>query len=171
MFIFAAILLSLSPLEQAVVAIRELPECRPLLDKVEREGGFRVIENQAAPFDAQWNPNRRTIEVNSRNHSSPGRIIVSVLFELHNAANDERIKHLQDLARERRISKKHFVRKIEQREWRNWEATCTILAIGREKRIFPKEALANSFRTFDNYYRVQENSGHTDYHAYHYDLL
>lgn len=171
MFIFAAILLTLSPLDQAVAAIRELPECRPLLAKVEQEGGFRVIENPTAPFDAQWNPNRRTIEVNSRNHSSFGPIIVSILFELHNAVNNDRLKHLQDLARERSLPKDRFVRKIELREWKNWESTCHLISIGREKRIFPKDAQAKSFRTFFNYLTIQEQGGHIQYHAHHYDLL
>ena len=171
MLIIATFLLFLSPLDQAHQAVRQLPECRPILDQIEREGGYQVIENRSAPFTAQWNPNRRTIEVNSQSHENVGRIIVSILFEMHNALGNSRLTHLQDLARSRRLPKKLFVRKMEQKEWKNWESTCALLAIGREKGIFPQTATAKSFRSFANYLDIQERSGHTEYHAYHYNLL
>ncbi len=171
MFIIAALLLTLSPLDDALQTIRQVPECRALLKQVEKDGGFNIKAVPRTPFEAQWNPDARTIEVNLEKHTSQGHIITSVLFELHNALSDKRLQHLYSLASSRSISKELFVRKMEQMEWKNWESASVILEAGRRKGLFPKEAVLPSFKTFLNYFTIQQQTGHSQYHAQSYDLL
>lgn len=172
MFILLSLLMFLSPpVEQAISIIKQMPECKPLLAKIAEEGGFRVVENKTAPFGAQWNPNTRVIEINSLNHATVGDVIVSLLFELHNAGTDARLRYLQDCAHARSISRQRFVRKMEQREWKNWEATCALVQIGKQRGLFPAQTMAVSFGTFDRYLDMQNAGGHTQFHADIYNFL
>jgi len=171
MLVLVALLLTLSPLEEAFVTIQKVPECQPLLRQVEKEGRIRVVEAVNTPFEAQWSPSTRTIEVDLSKHTGMGHLITSIVFELHNALSNSRLKYLYSQASSREIPKEAFVRKIEQMEWKNWEAASLLLAKGRERGVFPQDAHLPTFKTFGNYLMLQKQMGHSQYHAQSYDLL
>jgi len=171
MQLIAALILALSPLQEAEVALRSMPECRPIIEQVSRQGGFSLVSKSYTPFEAQWNSDTRAVEIDLNKHRNFGHIITSVLFELHNALTDRELQRLYELARNKTISKDMYVRMIEEIEWKNWQATCKLLELGRERGIFPKEAFLPAFSSFSEYLRLQNEAGHSQYHSESYDLF
>ena len=171
MFILVALLLTLSPLEEAFFTIKKVPECHTLLMQIENEGRISVVEAFNTPFEAQWSPDTRTVEVDVSKHTGMGHLITSIVFELHNALSNNRLEYLYTQASSKKIPREAFVRKIEQMEWKNWEAASLLLAKGRERGIFPQDAHLPTFKTFGNYLLIQKQMGHSQYHAQSYDLL
>lgn len=167
--------LSSSPpeLNKAVSSIEKLSDVRPLLEKVARQGKIKIeIEHMPTEtFEAFWDGNRRVITINSPDKRTPGSVICSILFELHNASTDQVLSTLVSKASSGIISKDEYVESVERMEHSNAVNTCALLDKGIQQGIFPVEASWYVYPNFDDHYKVQQLAGHSEWLANSYNVL
>lgn len=158
--------------KKAIEALQKLGPSRKLIAEVQASGPIYVqFESIPEDYEALWDGNARMIKVNAVHNKSLGRTIGSILFELHNASTNYRLKHLVDLALAGQIAKEDFVVNMERMEHQNAIQTSLILSQGIRNGIFPKEASWPVFHDFDDHYRVQQLHGHSRWIANHYDRV
>jgi hypothetical protein len=167
-------LLSIHPfINEALTKIRQCEEIKPLLERVNQEGGFTIqpLEEQR-PFLAYWDGDQRKILISLPHHASINTVISSIVFELHNAYTDRRLIQLANLAREGQISREVYIRKVERMEFKNWNHAYIILERGVQSGIFPPgSTLPNYFDDFKEYLVIQKNAGHSAYIGEMFDFL
>ncbi|MCB1148635.1 MAG: hypothetical protein KDK48_00580 [Chlamydiia bacterium] len=162
-------------------AVNAPTEVQPLLEKIaEVEEGALLLKKHAdiqvrfipkQQFDAYWVAGARTICLSETNRSRPERLLRSLIFELHNAESTAKLQALHSLARARRISRNEYIKQCEKIEFLNSLATMDILEKGIRSGRFPHASRWLMPRTFDDYFRVQLQSGHASYHGSNYDRL
>jgi hypothetical protein len=148
-----------------------LPEFHTLIESVQKEGRVRVTYEfiYDGDFDGFWDSSSRTIIVNANRFKSEGKALVTILFELHNAKSNQHFKHLVELAQKGQITKEAYVLAVEKMEYENCLMTCALLEKGRALGIFPKDATWNIAKTFEEHYRIQLRTGHSEWIAKAYD--
>lgn len=160
------------PQLRAVVAkMLELPEARELLTQVTRDGPIGIVmQNDATgEFDALWDGDARLIKVNSYKHPNEGSWICSILFELHNASTNKYMLSLYQSAESNHVSKELWVEQMERMEHTNALKTCRLLEKGITLGIYPAEATWTIFNKFEDYYKLQQITGHSQWFATIYD--
>lgn len=155
----------------AVEKLYQLPEFHSLVKSVQKEGNIRVTFESVydGDFDGFWDSHSRTIIVNANRFRSEGKALVTILFELHNAKSNAHFKHLIELAQKGELTKDEYVLAVEKMEYENCQMTCALLEKGRALGIFPKDAVWNIAKTFEEHYRIQLKTGHSQWIARAYD--
>lgn len=158
-------------LRSVVAKLLELPEARALLAQVSQEGSVGIVmqNDPNGQFDALWDGDSRLIKVNSHQHPNEGSWICSILFELHNAKTNKHMLDLFHSAEKNQVSKEVWVEQMERMEHANALNACRLLEKGIAQGIYPPEARWTIFYTFDDYYKLQQISGHSQWLANYYD--
>lgn len=155
-------------------SILKLSEGRELIAAVQREGSIRIAVNRiqsTQQFGAFWDMDRRTIFVNRIRGRTEGELIASILFELHNAAADAELNLLDRKAREGRITRRAYIEAVERVEYRNSHQASQMSVQGIKKGAFPETAYLPVYPSFEAYFRVQQQAGHSAWIGRTYDLL
>lgn len=160
-----------SQLQPIVNQLLKLPEARQLLAQVSQEGpvGIAIDNHASGEFDALWDGIQRVIRLNSNRHPTQGSWICSILFELHNASTNQHMGSLFEAAEANRMTKEQWVQAMERMEHRNARNTCDLLEKGIAQGIYPAEARWDIFYSFDDHYKLQQLSGHSQWLARNYD--
>jgi hypothetical protein len=152
----------------------QLEETKQLLDRVEACGMITIKSAHLGSnfSNAAWFPDERTICVNFSNKRSPGSVMRSLVFELHNALNQNYFDHLDQLAMQGRISKEKYIESVEQMEYTHAQKSRDILEKGVKKGLFPYDAPDRYVApSFAEHYRVQREAGHSKLIGNLYDSL
>lgn len=158
-------------LQEAFSLLQQMPEVNALIDKIEKDGPFSIEMNRgmSKKFEGYWSPDYRTVCV-TPNHSLAGNI-TTILFEMHNAANQSTLDYYDNLAYNREISRKDYIRAIEHWEYENALATAKILNKGIEMGLFPRECYWPVHDNFEEHFELQKSAGHSAYVGKMYDSL
>lgn len=150
-----------------------LDESRQIISKVEAEAPIRVYLTNLGKkgSNAMWDPNRRSILLNSAKKRTAGINVRSILFELHNALSNKKFNYYNRLARAGKISKAAYVETIERIEYQNALQTVALLNKGIQLNIFPKDAVWNIAPNFEEHFQIQKKAGHSQFITYNYDNL
>lgn len=159
--------------QSALNKIQQLQEVRSLISEAEKAGPItvRVETLPNAKFEAFWDSKNRIVRINEPFNKKEGVFIGSLLFELHNAAADQQLKHYFTLAKQGGIGKEKYVEGIEKIEHKNAVDTSTILEKGIRIGLFPQDARWPIYRDFEDHYKVQQIHGHSAWIGDNYDEL
>lgn len=160
--------------QECIDKIQELPEAREMMEAIQKDGPVRIaVSNHplSQQFGAYWDVDQRVICVCPAFHSSVGKMIGSILFEMHNALHDSQINHYYDLASEGKIDRESYIRSIEHLEYLNSKSTAALAEKGIEQGIFPPEARRNTYDNFEEHYYYQQYGGHSAWIGRSYDSL
>jgi len=162
-----------SYINDALKTLHKLPEVKALFQRVEKEGVIHVTQNHSitAQFGAFWEGYSRNILVNIGPKSTPGTILCSILFELHNAATDRDFAKLAFQASSGKLTKQEYVEKVERLEHSNAIKTVRLLEKGIREGYFPKTARWPIFENFEDHFRLQKQTGHSQWIANRYDEI
>ena len=160
-------------LGEAIQFIKAAPESAALYNHVERQGAVQFLyhEMEDCPFNALWDSEERLIIVNASKVKTIGKLVSSILFELHNAKSDHTLKQLAQQAENGAIDKETYVHSIEEIEYKNIVNAARIIRIAIGHGLFPSDSWIHTFYTFDNHYKLQQIFGHSQWLADQYDLL
>jgi hypothetical protein len=142
----------------------QLEETQRLLNQVEKEGSIKIkaVKLGSQAQNACWFPDERTICVNISKRRSFASLICSLVFELHNALNQKKFDQFDLLAMQGKITKAKYIESVEHQEYLNALQTMQILKKGVERQIFPPDISSWAVApTFQEHYRVQRESGHS----------
>lgn len=105
-----------------------LPETQALFQQVQKEGKISIQEIPLGKLasNAQWDGYERAIYLNTSKTLTVGEKICSLVFELHNALNNNIFFYYNSLASQGLISKKEYVEMIEWIEYQNALKTCIL---------------------------------------------
>lgn len=160
-------------LNQPVQILLRCPPVRELLAKIEKEGpiglSFSPLGENAA--NAMWRDDIRQIIINSSKRRGIPQFIRSILFEMHNAASRSHLYQVDLKARKAEITKEDYVRAIEKLEHQNALQTKELINWGIKEGYFPPESAWNILTDFEDHYKVQQLSGHSQFIATVYDSL
>jgi|LakMenEpi03Aug12_release.lakeMendotaPanAssembly.Ray.scaffolds.fasta_scaffold52316_2 hypothetical protein len=173
-FVFGSAIPCAPQLQKSLKAIEQLPEGKALLESVQKLGPIRIETsryNLAQQFGAFWDPDERVIYVNFPNQKDDGKIIGSIIFELHNALANAKINHLDNLASQRKITKAKYVEAMEYLEYENSIKASKIAEKGIQMGLFPKGAHLPTYKDFNEHFHYQKVGGHSAWFARTYDEL
>ena len=151
--------------------ILEISEARALIKKIQEQGPIRIKVNNdevSRQFGAYWSSSERTICIYLPNNSE-GDVIVSILFELHNAEASDKFAYNDKLACSGKIHRKDYIREVEYIEYKNTLETSKISKMGIDLGIFPKDAFLPTYNNFEEHYRGQIRGGHSAVIGRNYD--
>lgn len=160
-------------LASTVEALEKLPEAQELIADVQKSGPVKIVylDMPGQSLEGFWNASARQIEVNKTAEQSKGRLLSTILFELHNAQTSQRLIQITDLAKHNMISKDEFVSGVEQMEYRNAKHASYLLEKGIRMGFYPKDASWPIYNQFEDHYRLQQILDHSKWLANHYDRL
>ncbi len=147
--------------------IYQLEEGKELMRRVEAQGPLTVTTAQHRPYipSAAWCPDDRSICINVNKSRSPGDVITSIVFEMHNALSQADFDYYDQLAMQGGISKAKYVETIEYIEYLNVLKTKEVLKKGVSLGIFPEDAHFPVAPNFEEHFRFQQQVGHSDFIA------
>ncbi len=150
-------------LSRPVQTLYRLEETRQLLAMAEKEGAINI---RTATFgfeasNAAWMASERTIYLNFSKPRSPGSLIASIVFELHNALSSREFAYYDRLAMKGQLTRQKYIEAVERLEYANAHKTAHILYKGVRKGIFPSDAFWCIAPTFEEHYQVQIEAGHS----------
>lgn len=156
--------------------ILKISEMRTLISKIQKEGTVSILANNqtaqcADQFGACWDMDRRIIYVGLGRSNTEGKIIGSIVFELHNAAANSKLEYFDYLAATRNIDRESYIKAIEYIEYENSLKASAITKIGIELGIFPGDAYLPTYRDFEEHYYYQQMSQHSYLFGKNYDQL
>ena len=122
-------------------------------------------------FEGFWEGDRRVVMVNQTLNQDQGALICTIIFELHNALRNKELYNLALAAARGKMDKDTYVSKVEQMEYRNVCSTIVLLEEGIRRGLFPASAQWKINPTFEDHYRVQQLTGHSQWIARSYDNL
>lgn len=162
-----------SDLTEIMNTIEKLPEAQALFREVQKNGPVKIKLERMDSFDfeALWNSETRTVTVNTLFNKTPGQILTSIIFELHNAKSDPILLDYFHKASNGKINKENYVRGVEKMEHQNAVNACDLLEKGIEKGLFPQDSRWTIFRNFDDHYKLQQVYGHSQWIAAKYDQI
>lgn len=164
-----------SDLKQCWKKILQLPEARLLINKVQKEGIIALVSNNdhhlTKKFGAFWDPSNRIITINSSSHRSEADLIISIIFELHNASSNKHLTRLHYLAAAGAIDRESYVQSVEKIEYQNALNASILARKGVDKGVFPENTLMQTYPTFEEHYKVQKAGGHSSHIAHNYIYL
>lgn len=151
----------------------KLPAFRKLVVQVEKGGSVRIELKRLGndSFEGYWEGDRRVVTVNQSLNQDRGVLICTIIFELHNALRNQELYDLALAAAQGKLDKDTYVRKVEEMEYRNVCSTIVLLEEGVRLGLFPKSAQWKISPTFEDHYRVQQLTGHSQWIANSYDDL
>ncbi|NGX27430.1 MAG: hypothetical protein K940chlam6_01366 [Chlamydiae bacterium] len=156
-------------LRQVFSLLREMPDVNNLIDKILEGGPLYIEMNQhlSKKFEGYWSASDRTIYITKSR--SPAALLTTILFEMHNAANDTQLQHIDSLAYQGKTNRKQYVRAVEYWEYKNAKATTAILNRGIECGIFPENSYWYISDDFEEHFRIQKSAGHSSHIGEMYD--
>ncbi|MDB2614066.1 hypothetical protein N9Y92_02785 [Chlamydiales bacterium] len=161
-------------LTKAMHLIHKFPEARQLILEIQNDGEIQVLANRHSrlPFEALWDPTRRSIVVDLSMHDSEGALVRSIIFEMHNALTNKRHSDLDQHAYQGTMSRDEYVKQVEYVEYKNCLDTKKLLKKGIQAGVFPKDSSWDSVPdTFEEHFYLQQQFGHSQYIAESYDHL
>lgn len=160
-------------LANPIQALEKLPEARELIDEVQKQGPIQVVylDMPGQELEGFWNAALRQIEVNRSAQQSQGRLIGTILFELHNAQTSQKLIQITDLAKRNLITKDEFVSSVEKMEHGNALHASHLLEKGIKLGYYPKDSSWPIFYQFEDHYKLQQVLEHSKWLANHYDQL
>ena len=87
------------------------------------------------------------------------------MFELIKASTEDKMESHSHMANQGALSRAEYVEGIERIEHQNTLKACQLLDLGIQKRLFPKDAAARCDATFDEYFKRQKETGHSNFIA------
>ena len=160
-------------LQKSLNAILKIPEARTLIHSIQKEGPIQIVADSTSlskQFGAYWDPDNRIICIDLSANRTEGAKIGSLLFELHNASVNSKIFHLNMLAYRRKINKQNYIQSMEHLEYINSINTAKIADKGIKMGVIPKDSRLSIYSSFEEHFRVQRMSGHSDSMGRMYDL-
>lgn len=151
--------------------IQKLPQANELILRVLEEGPIKIERDEYFPFSAYWQSSNRLICLSHTRSTSKADLLNSLLFELHNASRQADFEYLDQLAQNRKISKKKYVEKTEYIEYQNALATSALIEEGIESGIFPLDSQSYYPNTFKEHFRIQKSKGHSAFIEKMYDQM
>lgn len=160
-------------LAATIEKLEKLPEARALIDEVQEKGPITIVymDMPGQTLEGFWDATGRKIEVNRSTQQGEGRLLCTILFELHNAQTSQRLIQITNMARHNQISKDEFVSSVERMEHRNALNTSHLLQKGISLGIFPKDAFWPIYYQFEDHYKIQQLMAHSKWLADHYDRV
>jgi len=161
-------------LRPAVKTLLAFPKAQDVLDEVQANG--KRIRVKMHPFtvstsNAMWSPVRGSIILNSLRKRSEGEIVRSILFEMHNAKNQKKFTHFEQLARKGLIDQASYVREIERIEHTNAMETMALLNEAISKGYYPQTSYWQICPDFEKHFQLQQQVGHSQFIAKMYKGL
>lgn len=160
-------------LQKHLHAILKIPEAKKLVEGIQSEGPIQIVAERtklSRQFGAFWDPDRRLIVIDTSSNQSDGSIIGSILFELHNASVNAKINQLNQLAADGGTNKSDYIRSMEYLEYVNSLNASKISAKGIKMGIFPRDAYLSTYSSFNEHFKAQRESGHSDAFAHNFDV-
>lgn len=151
-------------LQDSFNTMLKLSEIRDLISTIQKEGNIQItVRNTelSEQFGAFWDMDNRIICIAMSPNASKGRIIGSILFELHNALANKQLNELDELAAQKKISKDAYVEGVERIEYHNSLKAAVITTKGVELGLFPHDAQLHTYSSFEEHYRIQQWAGHS----------
>jgi restriction endonuclease len=150
-----------------------LEEGRQILQKIEKEGPLKICVNSqlSNEFNAYWDSRNRSIQLNLFSGISEGELIGSLLFEMHNAAANEKLRQINRDALSGRIDKLGYIEQIERIEYQNALSTQTLIRKGVQQQLFPQDTIWKVLPSFQEHFNEQQGVGHTLWIGRIYDKL
>ncbi|MEX1012550.1 MAG: hypothetical protein WDZ27_02540 [Waddliaceae bacterium] len=173
-FLISAEFTNYSPqLKTAIHLVNQMDEVNEILSEVEeRIGTIRVeIKPQHTKFQALWNPDLKTIQLNKNAHNSLSDNIISIVFELHNAKTTNQMSEVSKLAQAGLLSRLEYIETMERIEYINALGTKSIIEKGVAKGIFPQNTHWNIPDSFDEHFNLQKMSGHSAWFSTLYNQM
>lgn len=170
----AVTLVSTSPMaKSAIEKLEKIKEYPALIKEIEKEGPVRLemLDLPGEQFDAFWDSTDRTIRINMLKNKNFDVLVVSILFELHNAKSDTRFKQLYTMAKAGQITKEQYVENVERMEHQNALNTSNIVEKGIKLGILNPGARWPILRSFDDHYKLQQIKDHSQWIARSYDRM
>lgn len=150
-------------LETVYQTIVQLPEVCELVCQVLQEGPLQIQPNSflSDQFEGYWNSNDRSVYITISRDPTFSEMIITMLFELHNASRDRDFNHIYNLAVDGLIDRDQYVEKMEYIEYENVLATSLLLKKGVEMGIFPDDCVWNVSPSFTEHFEIQKERGHS----------
>jgi len=102
-------------------------------------------------------------------NESDGIIIGSLLFELQNAAVNSKIQQLNELVKQRKITKENYIESMEYLEYINSLNASRMAEIGIKMGALPKDSKLPTYSSFKEHLSAQKMSGHSACFARNYE--
>lgn len=163
-----------SPMAQkAISTLQKLAQYPALIKEIEKNGPIKLemANLKDEQFDAFWDSTNRTIRINLLKNEKFDVLIVSILFELHNAKSDLRFKELYTKAKFGQITKEKYVEEVERMEHQNALSTSLIIDNGIKIGLLNEEARWPILKNFDDHYALQQLKDHSQWIANNYDSM
>jgi len=160
-------------LQTTLAIVKQIPGADAVLANVLKEGHINIRVNDYLPsrFEGYWNPDNRTVYVTKLDGTSKEVLIVTLLFELHNALRNNDLSKLDHLAQTGQISRKRYIEAVERIEYQNACATSALLEKGIEKKIISKRCHWPLSSSFKAHFAYQKTCGHSVWIGEMYDDL
>lgn len=157
---------------EVITRLRQVPESNEVITEALREGPITVeISNGRMPFNAMWQNAPRKIVVAKHAAREKGSLLSHVLFELMNAASEEKYQRLCELAIDGLIDCDSYVEAVERIEYENMLKADAIVGKGISLGIFPPAVRWGMIDGFDTHYKIQQLAGHSTSIAEEYQQM
>ena len=160
-------------LQKTLQAILKIPEAINLINSIRKEGTISIVAKNnylSKQFGAVWDPDQRVIYIEVSSDRTEGTLIGFLLFELHNASVNYRIKELNNMASRGEINKEKYVESMEYLEYINSLNASRIAQIGIRMGALPWDSHLPTYNNFEDHFNAQKMSGHSDCFARNYDM-
>ena len=160
-------------IRKLVQSLEKLPAGKDLIRKSTAHGSISILTNPRCymPFEAMWDGEHRRILIDGKRNMDHGRILRSLIFELHNAAADPEFDEVIRHACRGSIDCDAFVEESERIEHNNVLKTVAIIKEGIARGIFPASTHWEVIEDFDIHYKIQQIAGHSQFLAKEYETL
>lgn len=160
-------------LSPAVEKINQCKHAQQILQQASQAGplNIRIASSAKCPFEGLWESSTRTIYVNKSKHNNIASQIQSIVFEMHNAANNNKLCELWKKAQNGAIDKDSFVESAERIEHANLCQTCQLIEQGIANGTFPPETRLHVITEFPMHYLYQQLADHSQWLGNEYDNI
>jgi len=173
--LFAANFSSYPPaLHAPITKLLSFPKANQLLHNVEKKRGKIKVQLKSFSFSTQnamWNPKGRSIILHPQRKRHEGEVIRLILFELHNAKNQDKFHKVDMLANRGRIDRESYIRAIEYIEYENVMETVALINEGIRQGYYPQNAYWKVHADFEKHYALQKQAGHSQFIGQTYDKI
>lgn len=153
--------------------LQKHPSVNTLIEKVLQDGPLYIKTNKyfSNDFEGYWSLEDRTIYLTKVKNTSKHELLITLLFELHNASRSGDFHKLDLLAYNGQIGRKKYIEAVEYIEYENAIATSFILKKGISMGLFPSYCRWDLPNSFQSHLAMQKESGHSEWIGTIYDYL
>ena len=143
--------------------IQNLSEVNCLIDRTLQDGPLYILKNDLYPqtMTGFWQPYHRTIYLTKMLQTTAETLIITLIFELHNAARNNELENIDSAVCRHEFDKDQYVEAKECIEYQNVISTHQILKIGRDSGLFSSECDEPYFPSFQDHLQYQKEMGHS----------